>query len=260
MTDIFEAQSANTFDPNADYWAELTGPGGKFYDPDPEVAKQKLAYGKLEADRTVAHKNSEYDKLREDFLKVDTEYKAGQSLKELIEDLRSSPASNSNSNTPSAKDDERKPLMSLEEAEALFERKFTQREIEQRYTENLNQVMGKLKEKHGSNYQAVLQENMDRLGIDKEFVNDLARKHPQAFIRTFGLDEVTKPDLFQNPPQSRQRSDNFAPANTGKRTWTYYEKMRKENPTLYTSAKIQTQMMKDASELGAAFKDGDFND
>jgi hypothetical protein len=43
------------------------------------------------------------------------------------------------------------------------------------------------------------------------------------------------------------------------RTWAFYEKLRKENPDLYRTAKTHEQMVKDAVALGTAFEDGDFH-
>jgi hypothetical protein len=50
------------------------------------------------------------------------------------------------------------------------------------------------------------------------------------------------------------RSDSFAPK-SDKRTYSYYENMRKTNPNLYLDPKISIQMDKDAQALGEAFFD-----
>jgi hypothetical protein len=44
------------------------------------------------------------------------------------------------------------------------------------------------------------------------------------------------------------------------KTWSQYQQIKKENPTLYYTGKIQEQMIKDADTLGERFKDGNFND
>jgi hypothetical protein len=44
------------------------------------------------------------------------------------------------------------------------------------------------------------------------------------------------------------------------RTWSYYEKLRKENPNLYRTAKTHEQMVQDAMALGDEFKDGDYDE
>jgi hypothetical protein len=44
------------------------------------------------------------------------------------------------------------------------------------------------------------------------------------------------------------------------RTWSFYEKLRKENPHLYRTTKTHEQMVQDAMALGDAFKDGDYDE
>ena len=44
------------------------------------------------------------------------------------------------------------------------------------------------------------------------------------------------------------------------RTWSFYEKLRKENPNLYRTAKTHEQMVQDAMALGDDFKDGNYDD
>ena len=43
-----------------------------------------------------------------------------------------------------------------------------------------------------------------------------------------------------------------------KRTWSYYEKIRKDDPARYRDPKTHSQMFQDAIALGDAFADGDF--
>jgi hypothetical protein len=43
-----------------------------------------------------------------------------------------------------------------------------------------------------------------------------------------------------------------------KRTWHWYQQLKKDNPRLYHEPKTQVQMHKDASDLGASFKDGNW--
>lgn len=49
-------------------------------------------------------------------------------------------------------------------------------------------------------------------------------------------------------------------ASQQQRTWSYYEKLRKDNPDKFWTGKIQDQMVRDASALGENFQDGGFND
>ena len=44
-----------------------------------------------------------------------------------------------------------------------------------------------------------------------------------------------------------------------KRTWAYYQDIKKKDPHKFLMPKLQVQMMKDAAALGESFKDGDYN-
>jgi hypothetical protein len=66
------------------------------------------------------------------------------------------------------------------------------------------------------------------------------------------------PQGFQSPMRSSQRNDNFS-SQPQKRTWAYYQEMKKADPKMYYNTKIANQMLDDMVELGDAFKDGDFN-
>ncbi len=82
-----------------------------------------------------------------------------------------------------------------------------------------------------------------------EDVNALAKKSPEAFFRVMGLNEKQS-DLFQTPPKSGQRNDNFAPKGQTKRDWAYYQEMKKANPKMYLDPKIAVQMHNDVLAIG----------
>ena len=245
-------------DENKDYFAELTAPGAKFdltkYDGDPMKAAAAIAKGKWHADATLEHRNKSYDELRNDWMKLREEYNAGPKLKEYLDQLVNNKTQNEPQHTPV---EEKQPVQESIDIEKLLEQKLTAREQQKKEEANYKLVEAKLTEHYGPQFASVLKQQVDQLGLDKDFVNDLARKHPAVLFRTLGLEGQKTGDTFQSPPTSSQRRDPFAP--TTKRTNAYYQKLRKENPVLYRSPKIQDQMLKDAIELGSAFEDGDWN-
>lgn len=246
-------------DENKDYFAELTAPGAKFdlakYDNDKLKAAAAIAKGKWHADATLEHRNKSYDELRQDWQKLREEYNAGPKLKEYLDQLVGQKQQNDH-NTPDV-DDVSKPVYDPNEIEKLLDQKLTAREQQRKEEANFKLVESKLTEHYGSNYQSVLKQQVDQLGLDKDFVNDLARKHPAVLFRTLGLEGQKRDDSFQAPIPSSQRRDPFAA--TEKRTNAYYQKLRKTDPVLYRSPKIQDQMLKDAIALGSDFEDGDWN-
>jgi hypothetical protein len=96
---------------------------------------------------------------------------------------------------------------------------------------------------------------MESLEITEEDLNEMARNRPKFLLKTLGLDQPAPKEPFQTPIRSTQK---FVPAGAEKRTWSYYQKLKKENPKLYNDPKTNVQMQKDYIELGDEFEDGDF--
>lgn len=246
-------------DPNIDALEELTKPGGKFdktkYTSEVDMYKD-IAKSKLMADQYIDHMKARQDELRQDYTSLREQYNAGPKLQELIDQYSATRQNNNQGNLPPA-DDVKPVSFDPKDIESLLEQKLTAREQLRKEEANFKLVESKLTEHFGNNYQGALKQQVDNLGLDKDFVNELARKHPQVLFRTLGLDAPKQDNSFQAPLQSTQRRDPFAP--TAKRTNAFYQKMRKDQPELYRSPKIQDQMFKDAVELGSAFEDGDWN-
>lgn len=236
-------------DPNKNYLEELVGEGKKF------KTVEDLARGKVESDLYIEHKNRAQDELRAEYTRLQNEYNSGQSLKELIDQLKSNKESQ-NDNTQNVPDD-KSDKFDLKQIEEMIRSNISATKQQEKEEQNFNSVQAKLKEAYGDNYATVLKQQISELGLTADFVNDLAKKHPTVLYRTLGLEGQRQNETFQAPPASKNRSDPFAP-NVAKRTWSYYEKMRKSKPAEYFSPKMQDQMFKDATALGSAFNDGDY--
>lgn len=253
MTDLFQNDDQPVIDENKKYYDILTGPGGKFHDPDPEVAKEKIARGKYEADLMIETMKRRQDQMRDDFLRLREEHMASASLNEAADRLAQSRQPQTNSELPNAMDVK---MPDPKEIEGLVESKLQAAMQRQKEDANFNQVMGKVKEKLGPNYANVLKEQTANLGLSPDEANSLARKSPEAFYRMYGLNEQRQ-DLFQAPPGSAIRADqSLAPK---KRTWSYYQDLKAKDPKAYLNPKTQVQMHNDYLALGKDFEDGDFN-
>jgi hypothetical protein len=246
-------------DSNIDPLEALIGPGGKFdvakYDGDREAAIKAMAKGKMEGDLYIEHFKKSQDELRQDYTRMREEYNAGQSLKELIDQLKN-PKQSEDDRTQFVQED-KSAALDLSKIEELVQSKIQATKQQEKEEANFNAVQAKLLEAYGPNYAQTLKQQVSQLGLTADFVNDLARKHPQVLYRTLGLDGNRQGENFQAPPASSARSDHFAPQ-VNKRTWSYYEKMRKTNPAEYFDPKTQDQMFKDATSLGDKFNDGGF--
>ena len=241
-----------TIDTNKNYLQDLVGEGKKFRSP------EELARGKAESDLYIKHLERGRDELREDYLKLREESVARQKLEELIGQLESKtqqPTSSAETQKPDEKNIQ--PQWDSKQIESLVSSKIQEHELTRKQEQNFNQVRSKLQERFGNNYQSVLKTQIDSLGLTEDFVNDLARKHPTVLFKTLGLDTPVQRENFQTPPRSDQSSSSFSPQ-TSKRTWNYYQNMKKAEPKVYWDPKTQVQMMHDSVALGEDFKDGDY--
>ena len=246
-----DVETEPTIDPDKDYFSELVGEGRKFKD------EKALARSKYESDLYIRTMERRMDELRSDYLKEREENTAKAKLQEMIDKLQSQQQSTS-SYEPPVKEDKMPTPFDPGQLESLVSTKIHEHEISRKQSENFNIVKNKLKERFGNNYQANLKEQIESLGLTEEDVNALARKSPTAFMRSLGLDQPQQTESFQAPPRSSAGGNAFKPTGPAKRTWSFYQKMKKENPKQYVDSKTTIQMHNDAIELGEAFNDGDF--
>lgn len=244
--DLFAGGNQPSVDPNKNYLEELVGEGKKF------KTVEDLARGKYEADLFVETLRNQTDELRNDYLRVQEENAAKARLEELIAQLRQPNQGGDNTQTANTGNTPKPQEHNLDE---LISSKFEEIEMRRKQSANFREVQNKLKEKFGDQSQAFLKEQMENLGLTPKFVNDLARNHPSVFYKTMGIEDQVKPGTFQTPPRTTQ--SQFAPK-VEKRTWSWYEKLKKDNPRLYWETNTQKQLHKDRIELGDAFGDGNW--
>lgn len=232
-------------DENKDYLSELVGEGKKYKDP------QDLAKAYYHADRTIEVFKPRMDELREENTKLQKDALERARLEELINKFESitPPAV---SNTPAREDV--KPTIDLNELDARFDARITQREVERQRVQNAFEVQAKLKERFGDQYSRVVREQIADLGWTEDEFNQQARRSPKATLRALGADQ-TPTESFQAPVRGQS---SFGSKAEPKKTWTYYQDLKRTNPKLYHDPKITNEMIAMAERLGDAFKDGDY--
>lgn len=236
-------------DPNANYLEQLVGENKKFKTVD------DLAKGKAQSDHYISTLERRLDAISSDYRKVLDERNAMPKLQELLDKIEQQQNLQSRETNPDSNGDQnRSATLSSEQLESLVSNKYAQFRQTEKETENYRNVQTKLSEKFGNNYKTILREQADALGLSDDEVNQMARKNPNLFYKTFDLTGSKDSSSFTTPPKSEIRNNNFVPKQN-KRTLSYYEKLRKENPRLYLDPKIGVQMDKDAQELGDAFFD-----
>jgi len=234
------------------FYETYVGEGKKF------KTNEDLAEAKWNSDHYIKTLEMQKDELRKDYLKLREDYEARAKLEELIDQLQKAPKPTTNNEyTPPVNVD--KPGFDPKQLDSLVSSKIQEHEASKKQQENFQAFKEKLKERYGTNYSNVLKEQIDELGITEEFANNLAKSNPTVFYKTFGLDEPVQQQNFQTPPKSTRISDNFNQKGSQKRTWSYYQELKKKDPRIYYDPKIAVQMEKDIQELGEAFMDGDYH-
>lgn len=246
--DLFgETFTDPSYDPNKDYISELVGPGKKIFDEDERQAFNKLAYSKLEADRFIERLKQERDADRQ-------ELNARDRLEELLTKMQSQTNNQSASNVDNqgtSRDSVSAQTTTVgltpQQVEDLFEAKLRERT-------NFQQSVEGIKKLFGSDYQPKLDAEAKKLGLTKDFVNNLAKTNPQAFIRLFEPAAKQETDIL-TPPQSSVNTNSFSPTGGQVRTQKWYKDLKAKDPVKYRSKEIQLQEYQDAIKLGEKFFD-----
>lgn len=243
MTDLFTQQ-----DDQSQIAAYIPGETNKYKN------LEELAKGAYEKDRHIKNVERENAELRASNLKLLDDNKTKASLEDYIDQITKSaagPLPTSEGTNPKPNDVQ---PFDPQQIESLVQSKIREHEVSKTREQNAKSVVEVLKERYGHNYLDVLNKQTEELGLSKDTVNYLAETAPKAFFKTLGLEQA-KTETFIAPPP---RSPFFALKAKEEETWSYWQRMRKDNPTLYNNPKTQEQMMKAYQRLGSKFEDGDF--
>lgn len=230
-------------DPNKNYYEDLVGEGRKYRDN--EALAKKAVY----ADQHIAKVEKENAELQQAYLRIMEENNTKAKLEQLIDqyDKRQQQMSI----TPPEEKTVEQPKYDPAEIESLVSRKLQEHEMSRKQQDNYNQVKGRLIERFGSNYQNVVKQQIEDLGLTETLFNDMARNNPKLVFKTLDLDQPVRRDV-QVPVRN---SSVFQPqVPDKKRTWSYYKPLFKKNPT---DRNLLIQMDKDSQEQGDAFFDSE---
>lgn len=250
MTENLLEQDLDHGDPvdeNKNYFEELVGEDKKF------KSVEDLAKGKAQSDSYIKTLEERLDEMREDYLKLREEHMAGPKLQELLDKLDSE--KQLTREPPKTQEVDKATAFDPKTVESLISSSIQKHEQTKKEQENYTLVKNKLIEQFGSKYQESLKARSEQLGLSENEVNEMARKNPKLFTKTFDLDAKPPVDNFQAPPRSERRSDTFAPRAPQKRNWAYYQDLRKKDPVAWLDPKIAVQMEKDSQAQGSAFYD-----
>lgn len=211
-------------------------------------AKEDLEKKAKAADTHISIVERENKELRDLAIRQKEESLTQAKLEEMIKRLDTLQSS---SNEQSKVNETKEQPISPEQIEGLVSKSIREFESNKKTTENFNTVKAKLQERFGSNYQTIIKDQIDKLGLTIEDADALARKSPTALFNALGLD-VTKRETFQAPPKSTGSFMTKTPELT---RYSQYKELRKANPKLYTDRNFQIEIEKKAQEIGEQFFD-----
>lgn len=145
---------------------------------------------------------------------------------------------------------ERPSEVSVEQIKSLVTAAITEEETKRTTAQNLELVDSRLTELFGTEAASRVEAKRSQLGMSKERLAEIAQESPTAFFALIG--EAPAKDTNALPTSSVNTSTDSFNRDQGKRTWSYYQAMRKDPKTakLYRSAKVQNQMLEDSSQPG----------
>jgi hypothetical protein len=250
MSDIFssattegttsETQQTQTKESFIDH---LVGEGKKFRDI------EALAKGKLEADKHISEITKTLDELRAELAKQDY----AKSLLEQMSKGSETGAEQSSSVTTSSSNTEN-TTQSASDIEALVEKVITAKEKNRTSSQNVSVVGEEMQKQYGDKTVEILKAKSLELGMSLDRLKEIAAESPTAFFQLLGVKKMSEKASTSAgvTTQSTIRSENFN-SNSQDRTFEYYQKLRKENRSLYYSPKIQNMMLQDRGRLGDRF-------
>lgn len=267
MTNLFEntdtqQKTTPAVDLNETYYDKLVGNGKKFLD------NEALAKAKVESDAFILRLQEEANGLR-------NELNTRLSVEEIINKMSSDTEEHLKKQVnleqtnqqmlQQQKTEENKPSYTQEDIEKLVNAKLTEAENKRVHNANLTLIRETLKNKWGNDYVSQLKAKALELGLGEEFLQNLAKEQPKAFLKLIDANEDkqqhsnnSNASSFENklfsPPSNSRPNTSFTP-NSGERTQSYYNKLKSTNPSEYWSPRVQNQMHQDALRLEERFFD-----
>jgi hypothetical protein len=244
VTPVAQSEQVSAFEEptSPSVLGDLVGEGRKFNDV------EALARGKLEADRFIEQMKQENASLKTDLEKQ--AYRLGVE-NQLKETASVSTAELSDPNNLSGTSNTADTQFSSSEAdiESLVEQTLKKRELEGVAKNNIAVVESELEKAYGTEAAAAVQQKANELGLPMSELQGMAAKSPSAFMQLMG-----KPAPVSSPlVQGSIRTEGSTMQASSEKDFGYYQKLRRENSTLYYKPSTQRAMMADADRMGDKF-------
>lgn len=142
---------------------------------------------------------------------------------------------------------ERGRALTKDEIERMVRETLHVEQAKTKFDRNIDEVAKTLENTWGPGYRTLMNEKAKELGVSPEYLANLAGESPKAFLAAVGVNTTNRTSTSQATNAAPPRSSTTTRLNSGEgdakqRNWAHYQKMRKENPSLYYSPKMQLEM------------------
>lgn len=226
--------------------SELVGENKKF------KSVADLAKGKKEADLFIEQLKREKEELHKELLtRLSVEEALGKIVPSSLAVTKPVPPITPTEKPSDTKAEEPSPG-NRAELQKLVESTVSSLEQRKISEANVLKVNDALKNHFGSfeKAQEFIGQKASELGLGKEFLKEAARRSPQGFFSLIGFNEEAAKVALSNPSVQQGSINTTSLLNTQSATSvkSKYDKMRKESPAKYYSAKVQNEIFQLAKE------------
>jgi hypothetical protein len=244
VTPVAQSEQVSAFEEptSPSVLGDLVGEGRKFNDV------EALARGKLEADRFIEQMKQENASLKTDLEKQAYRLGVENQLKETAS-VSTAELSDPNNLSGTSNTADTQSSSSEADIESLVEQTLKKRELEGVAKNNIAVVESELEKAYGTEAAAAVQQKANELGLPMSELQGMAAKSPSAFMQLMG-----KPAPVSSPlVQGSIRTEGSTMQASSEKDFGYYQKLRRENSTLYYKPSTQRAMMADADRMGDKF-------
>ena len=141
------------------------------------------------------------------------------------------------------------PRPSEDELKDLIRDTLTQQEKQRTAEQNIAKVDEGLRTLYGTEATEKLKDKAAEIGMSVDRLKSLAAESPTAFFQLIGEPEQKEKNSV--PHNSVNTGSGFN--QSGSKSWTYYQKMRRENPKLYRTVQVQNELVEERVKQGDKF-------
>jgi|TARA_R110002074_G_scaffold7091_9_gene30907 hypothetical protein len=218
---------------------QLVGEGKKFN------SIEDLAKGKAASDTHIDNLESQLAGMKEELDKrMTSEDQITRLLSERNQERQENPSVGGTT-----------PTVSQEELAELVRQTVDQSKSEDTAKGNETKANEHLHKLYGDKASEVVANKARELGLSVDFMQSVARKSPEAFYNTLGIESSRQsvPTLSGDSVNTEVLHNQPGSSGPKPNTYAWYEAKRKENPRQFWDAKVQAQLFKDRQEMGDGF-------